>query len=154
MGWLGGLLLLALAVHAEPAEEAPQAEPGLWDKTVDWMDDAWDRTRDLFRETQEEEGFARIWEDIVPKLEEALTLEDRQRELPEKAWFGEDQRSNRKAINELLDESIAILSISPSQRYREQIRELEEAVQKTQAEIAELRQKRVSAPRTPPGRRP
>lgn len=147
MGWLGGLLLLALTVHAEPAEEAPQAEPGLWDKTVDWVGGAWDRTRDLFRETGEEEGFARIWEDIVPKLEEALTLEDRQRELPEKAWFGEDQRSNRKAVNELLDESIAILSISPSQRYREKIRELEEAVQKTQAGIAELRQKRVSAPR-------
>ena len=32
-----------------------------------------------------------MWEALLPRLDEILGLQDRQRKLPESAWFGEDQ---------------------------------------------------------------
>lgn len=148
LAWLASAWLVFGTAFAQPAEdEAPPAPSDLWDRTLDWMGDAWDDTREFFREHTGEDTFPRVWESIVPRLDEALTLEDRRDELPEQRWFGEDQASNRDAFNALLDEATGILSISPAQRYRQRIRELDEAIRQAREELAELRQKRVSAPR-------
>ncbi len=144
---LGGLLCLVGQTSAGLLEDSREIAVGLWEKTRESAGSAWETTLRAFRGGQEEDGFARLWDDTIPKLDAALTLEERHEQLPERSWFGEDQRSNQVAIADLLDEAIALLSIAPGQRYRERIRELEAAIRQTKQEIADYRQKRVSAPR-------
>lgn len=88
----------------------------------------------------------RLWEEVVPELEQALTLEERHDSLPDSAWFGPDKASNQADINALLDRAVTLLSDAPSQTYRVRIRDLEEAIREAREDIARLRQRRVSAP--------
>ncbi len=88
----------------------------------------------------------RLWESLTPRLEQALTLQERQHSLPDSAWFGPDKKSNRGRIDSLLDEAVGLLGTASSLQYREQIREREAAIRETRDEIARYRQQRISAP--------
>jgi len=126
----------------------------LWQRTREGAGEWWQRSQDLAHRavedakglTSEDHGFGRVWEEVVPKLDETLTLEERQTELPESAWFGPDQASNQSKINELLDETVAILSTSPVQQFRDRIRVIQGQIESARGQIAEYRQRRVSAP--------
>ena len=118
----------------------------LWEKTKRATEDTWERTQTYFWNEDSDNGFSQIWAEIVPKLDSTLSLEDRHESLPERSWLGDDQASNRAEINDLLDESIAILTISPNQQYRARIRQLEENIRTARKEIAENRKRRVAAP--------
>ena len=87
-----------------------------------------------------------VWDEVLPKLDETLTLQERQSELPESAWFGEDQESNQEAIDALLDEAVGILSTSEVLHYRERIRVLHQEIDRAREDIAEASRRRVSAP--------
>lgn len=92
------------------------------------------------------EDAARLWESLSPRLEEALTLEERHDNLPDSAWFGPDKASNRADINALLDRAVTLLGSADSQRYRTRIRELEDAIREARDRIARYRQQQVAAP--------
>jgi hypothetical protein len=117
----------------------------LWEQTRDAAGGAWDSTRELLQ-TQETDHFGQVWDRVLPTLQETLTLEERQEELPPSAWLGDDQASNREAINALLDEAVAILSTSDLQNYRERIRTSQMRIAQARQDIAADRQRRVSAP--------
>jgi hypothetical protein len=118
----------------------------LWEKTKQAAEDTWEHTQTLLQNHGSDNGFSQIWAELVPKLDATLSLEDRHETLPEHAWLGDDQASNRAKINELLDESIAIVTISPNHHYRARIRELEANIRTARKEIAENRKRRVAAP--------
>jgi hypothetical protein len=94
----------------------------------------------------EEQGFGAVWEDVVPKLNETLVLEERHEALPDSAWFGSDKVSNQAEIDALLDDAVEILSTSPVQRFRDRIRQIQGEIVRARADIADYRQRRVSAP--------
>ncbi len=152
---LGALVPTAGAQgETKPPTEAPA---GLWQRSLEQAEGWWQQSRDLAGQTWErtrdwmaaepKDRFSEVWTQIVPKLGEILTLEDRREQLPKKAWLREDQRSNQTEIDALLDEAVAILAVSPAQDYRARIRRLEGEVLAAQQEIAELRTRRVAAPR-------
>ena len=144
-----GLLLACLAAgpaNADLLDKSLKFADDLWNKSQDVADDAWRGTQELFRGA-ENDDFARVWDELLPKLNEALSLDEKQDELPENVWFGEDQESVQNDINGLLDEAIDILAIAPAQSYRNRIRELEASIRETREEIAEYRQRRVAAPK-------
>lgn len=126
----------------------------LWGRTRETAGDWWKRSRDLAERalqdarglTAEDSGFGTIWKGLLPKLDQTLTLEERQAELPESAWFGPDRASNQSKINGLLDDAVEILSTSPVQRFRERIRALQDEIERARSDIAAYRQRRVSAP--------
>jgi len=146
--WL--LLVLLTAAPAFSASETPAPaatgeDSDIWSRAKaradDWMrrsqetaDDLWQRSRTAAGEAWEgargylDQGepnlFGRVWGQVLPTLEETLALEERHQELPESTWFGEDQESNREAIDELLDEAVSILSTSNVQHYRDRIAQL------------------------------
>ncbi|NCC58270.1 MAG: hypothetical protein EOM17_11660, partial [Synergistales bacterium] len=60
-------------------------------------------------EAADDSFFVKAWEKAMPKLEKSLQLFDRQKELPESSFFGEDRKSNTKKYDELLDEVFEIL---------------------------------------------
>jgi hypothetical protein len=154
---LSGVLFTVPAKAESPEEQAPP-ESSVWGKTREFAGDLWQKTQQAADETWEnargylggspaDDSFPRVWEDIVPRLEETRQLEDQQRELPEQAWFARDRDDNIEDINALLDESIEILAVSSSNRYRSRIRELEQSIREAQDKIAEYRRRRVAAPK-------
>jgi uncharacterized small protein (DUF1192 family) len=126
----------------------------LWERTRETAGGWWRRSRELAERAVEDakglagggEGFNQVWKELLPKLDETLSLEERQVELPESAWFGPDQASKRSKINGLLDDTVEILSTSPVQRFRDRIRILQTEIERARADIAGYRQRRVSAP--------
>lgn len=140
-------LCLADRASAQSEEVPVPEEIGWWGWTRAAAKGAWDQTLRSLRPVQEQGGFGEVWDGLMPRLDEALVLTDRQQSLPQTAWFGSDQASNQAAIDQLLDEATQILAISPSQRHRARIRELEAEARKARAEIADYRRRRVSAPR-------
>ncbi|MEA3274443.1 MAG: hypothetical protein U9Q81_03950 [Pseudomonadota bacterium] len=126
-------------------QRSREATEDAWRDTRESAGEAWQETRELF-EHKEQDSFGDVWDRVLPTLKDTLTLQERQSELPESKWLGADQASNREAINELLDEAVDILSTSPVQSYRDRIRVLQVAIAQMKAEIADDRQRRVSAP--------
>ncbi|WP_295383965.1 hypothetical protein [uncultured Thiodictyon sp.] len=139
----------------ESPPPAAGSNPDLWQRTREGAGAWWQRSRDLAGQAMQDaqgligpqpQGFPQVWEGVVPKLEETLVLEERQPGLPDSTWVGTDKVSNQAAIDALLDDAVTILSTSPVQRFRERIRTVQEAIETARAEIAEYRQRRVSAP--------
>lgn len=148
-------ILLAVSLAPLAAEEAPSpSDPDLWTRTLEGASDWWSRSRELTDRAIEDarslfsddRDFGQVWNQALPKLDDALVLEDLHEDLPESAWIGTDQRSNRAAIDQLLDQTVEILSISPVQRYRERVRLLQAEIAQARDAITDARQRRISAP--------
>ena len=116
-----------------------------WQRSRETAGEAWESTRGLLSEG-DQNHFGRVWDQVLPKLEDTLALQERQAELPERAWLGADQQSNQEAINDLLDEAVDILSTSSLEGYRGRIRRLKTEIAEARQDIADYRQRRVSAP--------
>jgi hypothetical protein len=150
-----GLTLFLAAPAARPAEP-PADQPGLWERTQQNAGDIWQRSRAAAQNALTEVGglvrgedtgtFAQLWQEVVPKLDRTLALEERQDALPESDWLGPDQASNREAIDALLDETVAILSTAPIQDYRRRIRALQADIERAHRDIDTCRRERISAP--------
>lgn len=148
-----GALLLGPAVAEEVS---PEAVPGYWERSRETAEALWDKSRstvgDLWQQTRslldEEEGaeFARLWDGMLPRLDQALVLNEEQAQLPESAWFGRDRGDAQAEIDRILDQAVEILAVSPLQDYRGRIRALEAAIADDRQTIADLRARRVTAP--------
>lgn len=116
-----------------------------WERSRETASEAWESTHGLLK-SGGQDHFDQIWDRVFPKLEDTLKLQERQGELPESSWFSTDQQSNQEAINELLDETVDILSTSSVEGHRERIRILKTEIAKARQEISDHRRKRISAP--------
>ena len=89
----------------------------------------------------------RLFESVLPVLDDARELVDRHAELPDRSRipFKPDKQSNSAAINQLLDQAIDVLAISEVSDYRLQIREATAAIAESHANIADYQRQRVSA---------
>jgi hypothetical protein len=127
-------------------DDSQQGAEDIWQRSRDKARAAWQETR-RYLQPAAEDHFARVWDGVLPTLEETLALEERQATLPESSWFGEDQASNQAAIDELLDQAVDLLSTSDVQSYRDRIASLQQEIGRARQDIAEYRRLRVSAPR-------
>ncbi|WP_143742012.1 hypothetical protein [Thiorhodovibrio frisius] len=135
----------------------------MWRKSVDGAGDLWQRSRDTATQwwqkssdlwqqgtdspaPHQREHFADLWSEVLPPIEDTLTLQEAQRDLPEQAWFARDQRDVEKDINALLDQAVAALSLSPLQNERAEIASIRDEIEKSREKIAEYRRDRVAAP--------
>ncbi len=117
-----------------------------WERSRETAGEAWESTRGLLV-NGDQDHFDQVWDQVYQKLEDTLVLQERQAELPESSWFGADQQSNQEAINELLDETVDILSTSSVEGHRERIRMLKTEIAVARQEISGYRRKRISAPK-------
>lgn len=139
------LFLVLFCVRASQADGVGNSldrADNWWEKTRDYADSAWANTQGLWRE--QGQGDARLWDELRSPMEEVLELKERGRALPESAWFGADQASNRQAIEALLDRAALILVGDNRQRRR--MSELQRAMADNRRAIAELKHRRLSAP--------
>jgi uncharacterized small protein (DUF1192 family) len=149
-----GLLILTPGAGAQTTDSTATSAD-LWSQTRERAAGWWDQSRDLAGQAMrdarglldgQEADFNQIWQRALPTLDQALLLEQRHQTLPESAWFGHDQKANQAEIDVLLDEAVAILSVSPTLKYRERIQILQQQILQWRTEIADHRQQRVTAP--------
>ncbi len=88
----------------------------------------------------------RVWEGVVPNLEEVRTLEDQHKNLPRWAVFRTDRGDNQKRIEALLDEVADILAISEVQGLRSSLAALRAQNAADEAMIDDLQERRIFAP--------
>lgn len=136
------LLLFAASASADVVDESLQRADALWDKTVEYAGTALERARRLWREQHPQA--AELWEQLIPRLDEVIALQDRQRELPENAWFGEDRGSADAEIDRLLDE-VSVILVGDNV-LRQRMRELSSAMTGNRAAISDLKRRRLTAP--------
>ena len=101
---------------------------------------------------KEEDRIGRLFEKIVPTLDEARKLVDRHDQLPKRRFlllrpFGDDQKSNEAETTQLLDEAIEMLDSSPLRDLWKELHATRKLIRKGHHKLAEYRQRRVSAPR-------
>jgi len=124
-----------------------------WEQSKQFMTDMWDDAAQAISgekaspEIKEKDAFfAQVWNDITPTLEKVLRLEKEHESLPQSAWIFKDKEDSSAEINALLDEAVAILSVSNTAQTRKHIRLLEEQIREMKQTISEYRQAKISAP--------
>lgn len=146
------ILLMFLMIANVSADDS-----SWWNKSKKFMNDVWEDTTEAIsgkKATPDDNGevkekdalFSQVWNDITPTLEKVLRLEKEHKALPQSAWIFKDKEDNSAEINALLDEAVAILSISSTSQTREHIRLLEEQIREMKQTISEYRQAKISAP--------
>lgn len=136
------LWLASVPISAGVVDDSLDTVDRWWDKTREYADSTVDRARRLWQEEGSEA--AELWNRLLPGLDEVLREEERQRRLPESAWFGEDRESAQAGIDELLDEASSILV--GDNRYRREAAELEQAMAENRQAISELKHRKMTAP--------
>jgi hypothetical protein len=134
--------------------DVPESEPTAWSRTLDTAGGWWQRSRDFADRAMtdarglfaDDRDFARVWESVVPKLDSALVLEERQeassrkgldRNRPALQSRG-DQRTARRGRADPVDVAGPRLPRAhPVLQGRDR---------RARAEIADARQKRITAP--------
>ena len=128
------------------SSDAPPVEqqPNWWERSQQQAGEWWNQT---FQTVEEENAaFRRVWEDINPRLNGLLELDQEQANLPVSAWFERDQQDNRQDMDQLLDEAVGILGFSNSNQLRDQIQSLEDDIQTARQKIDDYRQRKITAP--------
>lgn len=99
------------------------------------------------RTRQIQQRIGTLFASVLPTLDETRELVDIHGELPDSSRipFKTDKESNSAAINELLDQAIAALSVSEVSDYRQKIRDANNAIAESGEKIADYRRQRVSA---------
>jgi peptidoglycan hydrolase CwlO-like protein len=92
--------------------------------------------------------FSKIWEKALPKLEKSLEVFDRQKDLPDSSFFGEDKQSNTEKYDALLNEVFSILIGSELQNSRQEYNFLEMKIEQAGDEITVLLKEKIGAPET------
>jgi hypothetical protein len=95
------------------------------------------------------DSIADHWGKLHAKLDDTLTLLAEKQTLPESTWnpFKEDKQSLDKKINDLLEEAVEILNISDLSSTKQQINQCQTDITNYKAMIAELRTKKMMAPK-------
>jgi len=137
-----GLVLVSSSAAAGVVQDSLDEADEFWDRTLEYAGSGIERARRFWRE--QHAGDSRLWQDLMPRLDEILALQDRQRELPESAWFGEDQDSNASRINASLDEAAGILV--GNNALRVQVRHLAQVMSDNRRAITDLKRRRMAAP--------
>ncbi|MEC9031552.1 MAG: hypothetical protein VYB15_06715 [Planctomycetota bacterium] len=101
---------------------------------------------------KEEDRIGRLFEKIVPTLDEARKLVDRHDQLPKRRFLllrplGDAQESNEAETTQLLDEAIEMLDSSPLRDLWRELHATRKLIRRGHHKLAEYRQRRVSAPR-------
>jgi len=126
--------------------KSKQVMVGLWNSTTESLAKLVKQPSETAYTTEKDAIFAQVWNEVTPTFEKVLQLEEEQESLPNSAWIMRDKQDNKSDINELLDEAVAILSLSNTDQTRQRIRVLEKNIREMKQRISEYRQKQVSAP--------
>lgn len=143
------LLVLMLNVNAANAfgwDDVKDYTAGIWNSITDYVMSFFVDEPAAVADDKLPQSIAGKWDKLSDNLNDALTLRDKQEDLPDSAWFGEDKQSNSKKINELLDRAIVILSGGDAGNSRAEAVKLRAKISSLRSELDRLRNERINAP--------
>ncbi len=161
---LAGLILACLLCNCAYASDWKSYFKVDWDEVGNYATEKWNDASDyvtgLFTKSKDVKAekvssdeilppeVAQGWDKLTNSLTDALTLRDKNEKLPKKSWipFKEDQQSNTKKINALLDSALSILVNGEAGTMRREASALRDKVEKMRVELDDLRNKRINAP--------
>jgi len=119
----------------------------LWIDAKDKASEAWQSSQQYITDNPKATE-ARIWQETIPNLEEVLTLQEKQENLPDDSWFGNSKVKNQDKINKILDQIVEILSVSRIPNFRFKVSELHQKIAEAKEKIIEFRENKDHAPET------
>ena len=164
--FLAGLILACLLCNCAYASDWKSYFKVDWDEVGNYATEKWNDASDyvtgLFTKSKDVQAekiasdeilpneIAKDWDKLTNSLTDALTLRDKNEKLPRKTWipFKEDQISNTKKINALLDSALSILINGEAGTMRREASALRDKVEKMRVELDDVRNKRINAPET------
>ena len=164
--FLAGLILACLLCNCAYASDWKSYFKVDWDEVGNYTKEKWNDASDyvtgLFTKSKDVQAekiasdeilpneIAKDWDKLTNSLTDALTLRDKNEKLPRKTWipFKEDQISNTKKINALLDAALSILINGEAGTMRREASALRDKVEKMRVELDDVRNKRINAPET------
>ena len=119
-----------------------------WDDVTEWFGGSNDKRKNSASDDILPEHLASDWDKLTEDLTGALKLRDKNDKLPKNSWipFKEDQKSNSKKINALLDATLKILVGGEAGDLRHEATELREKLSRQRVELDGLRNKKINAP--------
>lgn len=160
--FLAGLVLAFLLCNCAYASDWKSYFKVDWDEVGNYATEKWNdasnyvsglftsKSKDIKVSSDETlpPEIAQNWDKLTGSLTDALTLRDKNEKLPRNSWipFKEDQRSNNKKINALLDAALSILVNGEAGTMRREASALRDKLENFRLELDDLRNKRINAP--------
>ena len=156
------VMVMMLCVSAEASDWSSYLKLD-WEAVKDYTSEKWNDASDYVSgwfSGKSEDTRAKVSDDNLPPavaeswgrltgtLGDTLTLRDKQETLPRSTWipFREDQKSNGKKIDALLDKAVSILINGEAGDIRREASKLRDTITKQKTELDDLRNKRITAP--------
>lgn len=151
---IAGLVLVLMLSSCANASDWKRYVRVDWGVVRDKWNDASDYvkgifgTKHVYSDDVLPESIAKDWDRLTDTLTDTLTLQDKHNSLPRRSWmpFRENQRSNAKRINALLDRALGILAKGDAGETRMEATELRDAITRKRTELDDLRNRRINAP--------
>ncbi len=90
--------------------------------------------------------FSSVWDDSMKKLDSALERLDNSDSLPDEKLIGNDKTKNENKIDAILQDVVTILTDSETGDLRKEFSKVQSDLSRRRANLASLKEKRVSAP--------
>ncbi|MFT4649487.1 MAG: hypothetical protein ACI9X4_002727 [Glaciecola sp.] len=97
-------------------------------------------------DTQRKQRAGKLFGKVIEPLTDASEAYLKHEDLEESTWFGTDKNDNQNTINGLLNDAIEALGVSEIATTRQELRSLEERIEKLQKTQMSDREARLSAP--------
>jgi len=140
--------LLLSSLHADVLDDVVDKSKALYhgvkDKSVSVYNSITHEESDEEKRTRK---FEEIWNKVRKKLVKGSKLYAQKEKAPNSTFiFGEDKEDIQDEINELLNDTIALLLNNDLMVYQEKISQLNKEIDKNELKLAEYKEERVGAP--------
>ena len=156
------VMVMMLCVSAEASDWSSYLKLD-WEAVKDYTSEKWNDASDYVSgwfSGKSEDARAKVsgdnlppavaesWGRLTGTLGDTLTLRDKQETLPRSTWipFREDQKSNGKKIDALLDKAVSILINGEAGDIRREASKLRDTITKQKTKLDGLRNERITAP--------
>ncbi len=129
-----------------------------WRATKKTSEELWNSTNQMFevseeerkkaRQDEQDERFRQMWSQLFSEMQEGVQLVDKIKQAPESRFFGEDKKSLKTELDEILDKMVVLLEDENINDYRYKIAEIDDYIATSKANIARYREQKITAPRT------
>lgn len=148
--WLIEVQAAWLESLEQKIEQVQQSSSQMLDEAVEksrtaWKD-FWYEDPEIIKQRERDARFREIWNQMIPKLDAAVTIAEQRELAPDSAIFSKDKTDFDLEYQEIMDSIVVILDGTNLLKYQQRVAMLKERIDETNAEISRLQEARLGAP--------